>query len=181
MKSKLILLDAVIVIDLFELGYWNQIIQNYEIYLPSSVANLEANYYKDAYGTQISIELEHYLKNNQIKILTADNTHITNLESIFDSEFKLDLGEKEALALMLTNDGSSQIFCTSDATAIYALAMLNMRNRGISLEELLNSIGIQSNKLERQHKKRFFNECLQKGFEKRLRGEGLAVDSPYRI
>jgi hypothetical protein len=61
----------------------------------------------------------------------------------FDPLFaeSIDAGEQEALALMLAGKCDDHSFCSGDARPLQALSMLGLGERGISLEELLKSIG----------------------------------------
>lgn len=181
MKSILVLLDANIIIDLFILGYWKNIIKKYKVYIPSIIVDKEARYFESPIHGRTPIDLSPYISQGQIEVLYADATDYVYIQSQFDSTFILDKGEMEAIALMKSSQGGKHIFCTGDAAAIKALSMLNMSDRGISLEELFKKIGINPKDLEKRHQKSFFDRCLQEGFDKRLRGEGLSVNANSRI
>lgn len=67
---------------------------------------------------------------------------------------------------------SEHLFCSSDAAAIQALAMLGYSELGISLEEVLQKVGLQK-QLPVQFTKAFFRRNLTIGQQRRITGQDL--------
>lgn len=104
------------------------------------------------------------INQGKIKVLSANKSMLDNLFSMFNGYFakSIHLGEAEALAVLLDDDTSDIYFCTWDATAIKAIAMIGKQEKGISFEKLLNSIG-STKKLREQFTQIFFQKKLKVG------------------
>lgn len=151
MKSRLVILDANIVISAFRCGFWSSLIGQYQISLPSIVLHQEVYYYIDVNDQRIPIDLGQYLKSGSIQEVSATPEEIAALEEKVNPSLleRIDDGEKEAIALLLTGNYDGHRYCTSDTRAIKALSALNLGSFGVSLEELLTQIG-QGKKLPDQ-------------------------------
>ena len=99
----------------------------------------------------------------------------------FDPLFaeSIDAGEQEALALMLANRCPEHMFCSGDGRPLQALAMLNMSDRGVSLEELLRRLG-RNQKLDEHYTKAFRERQLAEGQRRRIQCDGLSAKSRFR-
>jgi homoserine trans-succinylase len=64
------------------------------------------------------------------------------------------------------------LFCSGDATAIQALAMIGFSDLGISFEILLKKTGLQKN-LRKHFLKKFFKENINIGAQNLITGQGL--------
>jgi hypothetical protein len=71
-------------------------------------------------------------------------------------------GEKEALAFVFCHQSEDYYFCTGDAAALQALAVVGMKDKGISLEKLLNDIGLPKT-LKHQFTENYFKTWIKKG------------------
>lgn len=140
MKSRLVILDACVIIDAHVLGIWKQITSNYKIYIPSTVLHDEARYFEDREsGTLVSIDLQADLSSGIVEEIAADINDIFALKNIVTDRFlqTIDDGEIEAMAILKSGKYPDHQFCTGDARAIKALAVLSMGSQAISLEKLL--------------------------------------------
>jgi len=175
-KPQCVLLDANVVIKAHELRVWLQLTERYELILPSTVIRNEARYFQTAKRVRKPIRLQELLAKGEIAELSASAEELARVHAIFASWFlgTLDSGEAEALALLKANKAPAAYFCTSDAPAIKALAMIMMSEQGISMETLLAKVGLKKN-LERQYTEDFFRTNIRLGQIARITGEGLAV------
>lgn len=167
MKSRLVILDANIIIEAFRGNFWTSLTSQYEIHVTSIVLQNEVYHYEDNNGQKTPIDLKSELRSGSIKELFATASNIQCLEDKVNPNFmdRIDDGEKEALALLLTGDYDDYRFCTNDTRAIKALASLNLGAFGISLEELLNQIN-QKNKLPNQsYSKKAFDRKKAEGLQ----------------
>ena len=89
-------------------------------------------------------------------------------------------GETEALALICAGKSGDAYFCTSDAPAIRALAMIHCSEKGISFEELLETCCLPKS-LQIQYTSCFFNTNLKQGSNNLVTGDGYASRDIDRI
>jgi|GEM_PF-6759019 hypothetical protein len=78
----------------------------------------------------------------------------------------IDPGEREALALLKNPNFKNFYFCTGDALAVKLLSILGITDRGISVEKLLDKIGI-TKKLDKHFKEKWFQRQLSLGFQEK--------------
>lgn len=173
--AKYILFDANIIIELYKLGVWDSLISKVEIIVPSTVVRDEALFYSaDEGGIPRPINLPALIKSGKIKEAIATAAEMAALENVFDRVFimGLDPGEAEAIALLYSGSIGDPKFCTADKAAIQALAMINRREFGISMEQILKESGLQK-KIPNQFTTEFLKKWLDKGSQNLITGSGL--------
>lgn len=177
MKPKCVLLDANIVIRAHEMSVWEKLIEKVQIIIPSSVVHEAHSLFSDEQGRlPEAIDLKKLVNEQKIEELSASGEEMASFLSQFDSLFQkgLHLGETEALSLIYLNKTPDAFFCTGDAIAIHALAMINRSEQGISLESLLKKFGLQKS-LSWECTEQFFHRELEKGKINLITREGLAI------
>ena len=175
MKPKFVLFDANIIIEAYELGIWETLVERVEVYVPSIVVHDEARFVKYEIGRiPEEINLSALIDSGRIFEISAEIDEIAKLDNIFDALFLQSIhdGEKEALAILYVNKKENLLFCTADAMPIKGMAMLQLSERAISFQNLLKSIGIQK-QLKLHFTGSWFKARLREGQEKFIRGEGL--------
>lgn len=175
MKSRLVLLDADIIIEANQIGVWLALTEIVEIAVPSIIAHSEALFYSsEKRGIPHEIDLPRLIQENKISELTATVTEISVLNRKFDSVFAevLHPGETEALALIHSGKASGYKFCSGDKVAIQGLAMIGHSSSGISMENLLKSVGLTKH-ISHQFTESYFKKWIGKGKERRITGDGL--------
>lgn len=167
MKSRLVILDANIVISAFRCGFWKSLIAQYQISLPSIVLHQEVYHYLDENNQQVPIDLDQYIKSGAIQEIAATPDEIVALEEKVNPNFldRIDDGEKEAIALLLTGNFDEHRYCTSDTRAIKALASLDLGAFGVSLEELLEKIGETKKLPDQSYSKKAFDLKKAQGLQ----------------
>lgn len=167
-----LVLDANIVIQLFQLGLWDAVVERCELILADSVVD-EADFFVDSKGVERAIDLQPDVAAGRIRVIALTLTEITAFRSQFDPLYvqKLDPGETESLAYCL-REGDPHRFCSSDAIAFKVLAVLDRSEQGLSLEEVLQAVGL-ARPLPRQFTKPFRDESRARGLQDRLAGIGL--------
>lgn len=176
-RLKCVLLDANVVIEAHSIGVWQKLLDRCQIMIPSIVVRDEALFYsRETNGIHEDIYLPKLVQDGKIIELTATAEDLHSLYGTFDRVFVegIDPGEAEALALLKSRKAAEACFCTGDALAIRALAMLGMSEVGISLETLLKRLGLQRKLQHFWFTEEFFQENLKRGSIKRVTGEGLA-------
>ena len=121
-----------------------------------------------------AINLQKLVSEGRIAEIEATAEQISSLMEDFDRNFieGLHEGEAEALALVKAGNVGEALYCTGDAIAIQALAMLGHSESGISMESLLKQFGLQK-RLAGQFTEKFFRSHLEIGRENRVTGQGL--------
>ncbi|GAB4547759.1 MAG: hypothetical protein Tsb0013_07790 [Phycisphaerales bacterium] len=139
-RSRLILLDANVVIQLFQLGIWEQITARCEIVLAQTVVD-EVQFYETDTERKY-VDWEHWKTACSMRIESVPPADVQAYCSKFGPGYyeKLDPGEAEALAL-LVRDTDSKI-CSADKIVWRVLGNTNATERGISLEEILTMSGL---------------------------------------
>jgi len=172
-KRKYVLLDANVVIESHKLRVWSNLKSSYKLVLPAAVSKREALFYFVGNQKRI-IKLRAEIDRSEIVELEATVGDLASLYTVFE-QFYLDIldpGEFEALALLQAGKAIETSFCTSDAPAIKALAMMHMSHLGISLETMLARIGLTKN-LDQQFTEEFFKHNLKMGQLNLVTGWGL--------
>lgn len=172
-KLRFLLLDANVVIQLFELGLWERIVQSCEILLARTVAEREASFFFDADGHQQLINLTDDISANRITVVEMPLSSIKLFMARFDRLYleRLDPGETESLAY-LDSSADECLICSSDAIVFRVLAQLSLVERGLSLEEILKTIGL-GRSLPSQFTKQFRDQWTKRGQQEKIQGIGV--------
>lgn len=167
MKSRLVILDANVIIKAFAGNFWNALIAQYDIHITSIVLRAEVYFYEDKNGQRFSIDLTSDIKSGKVKEITATPEEIATLIYKVNPNFmdRIDDGEQEALALLITGRFDEFRYCTGDTRAIKAMASLNLGALGISLEELLNAINQKGKLPDLSYSKAAFDRKKAEGLQ----------------
>jgi hypothetical protein len=175
-RPKSLLLDANIIIEAYKLSVWEKLLERVSITVPSIIAQEEVLFYsRKEQKIPNPIDLMELGRSGKISILTANITEMMGISSFFNSVFvdQLHPGETEGIALLFFRKDLNHQFCTSDAMAIKALALLDLSHLAISFEKCLTSLGLGKT-LDFQFKEPFLKKFLKIGQAMRITGEGLA-------
>jgi hypothetical protein len=170
-KFKLLLLDANIVIKAFELGVWQKLIERCDIWIASTVID-ESEFYISNDGASHPIDLDPDLQGNRISRFEVSLSELSTFRKLFDPSYleKLDDGETESLAFLL-NSPEQCLICSADKIVYRILGNLKRSEQGISLEEILQQVGLGVS-LPKQFTKSYREEWATKGFQEGLGGLG---------
>lgn len=171
-----LLLDADIVIESHAVGIWQKLVEQCKLILPSTIVHDEALFFqRQINGIPEDINLRSLIEAEKITELSATAEELASLRGLFDRVFieTLHPGETEALALLKAGKAPGTWFCSGDARAIQAIAMIGMPERGISMEALLRRVGL-TKPLRKQFREDFFRKNLRVGQLNRITREGLA-------
>jgi hypothetical protein len=169
---KLLILDANEVIYLHETGLWHAVLSRCEVYLSRTVAEAEAQYYRRSDVDEI-IDLSDDITQGREKVVERTITELKAFTDLFDPTYleSLDLGEAESLAyLVQTKD--TYLISSGDAIVFRVLGLLNRGDQGISLEEVLQKVGL-GRSVARQYTKQFRERYAREGEQDSIRGRGL--------
>lgn len=170
-RLSLLLLDANVVIYLFELGIWEKVVSLCDIHLARTVID-EARFYEDDQGVTHPFDLSGHVDSKAIAAFDVLPSQMDAFFDKFDPVYleKLDAGEAESLAYLLTAS-DEMLICSADAIVFCVLGNLDRSAQGISLDEVLQRIG-QGRRLRSWFGKPFRDKWTAKGVEERLRGFG---------
>ena len=120
------------------------------------------------------IDLPAQVQSGTIDELVGTAEGIARVLSAFDPSFVggIHAGEAEGLALVLTGATGDAQFCSGDALAIQALAMLGLAERAVSFEALLGGKKTEG-RLPHEYTESYLNRYLDIGRERRITGAGL--------
>lgn len=172
-RFRLLLLDANVVIYLFKLGLWNEIIDLCDVHLAATVVD-ECDFYKDELGDFRRIDLNPYLEKGVITKFEVPLEKIIAFRAEFNEKYKCDLddGETESLTFFLESKDEYTI-CSADHIVFQLLGSHFRSEQGISLEELLGKLG-KTKKVDYQFTKDFREKCSRSGFADGIQGRSNA-------
>jgi len=166
MKS-LLLLDADIIIHLFEFGFWDAVISHYKVYVVSTVIREVIHYYPNGdYRNEkkIPVDLSDYVVKGKIIEVEATVQEQSDILSRLNPVGLdgLNPGELECIAVMVNDKVLDAKFCVKDALAIKALVFLDLREKSMSLEEALRDCGVlrKSDKIHFEFSKKKFDDII---------------------
>ena len=175
MKPRICLLDAGPVIELHRLGIWEAVVDRTLLIVPSIVAREEALFWDSGEGIGRAINLVPLIESGTIEEIAADIDQLTATKALFDPSLvdSIHAGELEALSILRTwPDDDRPAFCTGDRLATIALCLLGFSTLAVSLEELLDRIGL-GRELGRPFQRDMMKAWIEEGTQRLLRGEGL--------
>ncbi|MGA1844224.1 MAG: hypothetical protein ACMUIS_06640 [bacterium] len=171
-KLRLLLLDANVVIKLFELDLWDAVVEKCEIILSRTVAENEVQFfYKN--GLQEEIDLSSYVNQGVVAIVDVTTSDVIEFRNRFDPTYldRLDVGETESLVYLLGTE-EDYLFSSGDSIVYEVLGRLNRGEQGISLEEILQRIGY-GRKLPNEYTYAFRKKWTNMGQQEFITGIGL--------
>lgn len=175
-QPNCVLLDANVVIAAYELGVWDWLVRVFHVRVPSIVVRGEALYYHPLRQPKkkVPINLPAQVQSGTVEELVGTVEDIARVLSVFDRSFVggIHAGEAEGLALVLASVAGDAQFCSGDALAIQALAMLGLADKAVSFEYLLGGKKTVV-PLEAQCTEDYLRRNLAIGQERRITGAGL--------
>ncbi len=150
------------------MGCWNALATKYSLILPGIVVEEEAFYFESVDGLKQPLSPSSWIKNGQVKRVDAEIEDYKILETRFSPNFLkgIDAGEREALAILVSQNDQQIFFTTCDRAAVKALGVLRMGNKGVSFERLVNQLPNSSQwnkKLSHHHREHWFTQVSVKG------------------
>ena len=178
-KTRLLLLDADIVITAHVLGIWAQLKTAYRIAVPATIVR-EARYFSSGQGRG-SISLQAEIDRGEIDCLEATAEELISTFKDFDPSFSagIDAGEKEAIALVNCGRCPNYSFCTGDTVAMAAIGMLDLGNASIAFEDVVHGAKISGVRPRPSLSNKTHHAHVQKGKTRRITGEGFKT-SPLK-
>ena len=178
-QTRLLLLDADMVITAHASGIWAQLKAAYRIAVPATIVK-EARYFKSQQGRG-SINLQAEIDRGEIDCLEATADELISTFKDFDSSFAagIDAGEKEAIALVNCGRCPEHAFCTGDTVAMAAIGMLDLGNASIAFEDVVSGAKISGFRPRASLSSKTLDDHIKKGKIRRITGEGFKT-SPLK-
>jgi hypothetical protein len=171
-RLRLLLLDANVVIHLFELRLWEVVVEHCEVVLARTVVE-ESHFYEDEDGQRQDFDLATYEADGRIRVEEVGAEQIQNLRQLFHPGYleRLDAGEAESLALLMQSH-DPYLFCAADSIVSKALVNLQREEQAISLEEVLQKVGF-ARKLRYQFSREAQQKWIRQGQADMIQGRGI--------
>ncbi len=144
-RPKFFLLDAGPLIELHRLGIWERVVGRAELVIPSIVVEREAEFWDSEDGERKPIRLEPLIASGVIRKVEVDAAQVLETAALYDASIadSIHAGELEALTILRCWEGAERpSFCTGDRLATIALCLLGFSSLAVSLEELLERVGL---------------------------------------
>lgn len=172
MKFRLLLLDANIVIYLHELELWGAFTEKCSVTLTRTVVE-ESQFWEDSQGTRHFIDLQPDIDGKRIQCEDVTLSTINDFKNKYGPVYldRLDDGEVESLAF-LTSNNDKWIISSADEIVFKVLGREGRSEQGISLEEILQKIGLSQSALRPHFTKQFRDRITRKGQIDRITGFG---------
>jgi hypothetical protein len=170
-----------VVIVLQELGLWESLCRHVTVVVPSIILHEVCFYTDRATGGRVHIDLTAQALAGAIREESATGEEMDEFARQFDAVMveNLHAGEIEALTLLFKGKVADCRLCSADRAAVKALALVGMKNKGVSLEKALHELGVPgSRRLKPQYSQERFEEWLREASVDRIQGRGL-VRRPF--
>lgn len=166
------ILDANVVIYLHEHDLWHPARDRCEVHLSRIVAESEVCYYRGPEHDEV-IDLSADVDAGHVRIFDVLASDLKGFRDRFDPAYlgDLDDGEAESLAFMF-GQGEPFLISSGDAIVFRVLGNLNEGDRGLSLEEILQRIGLGRSGLPWPYTKAFRDHYTRIGQQDMIRGRG---------
>jgi len=168
-KFRLLLLDANVVINLFQMDLWDRLLERCDVHLSRTIASTEAHFFEDDQGERHDFDLSGYEASGAITVFDVSLGQNAELTRHFGPAYleRFDPGEREALAHLVTSS-EPYIICSADSIVFKVLGFLTRAEQGISLEEILQQTGF-GRPMPWQFRRAFREKYTREGFRDRLR------------
>jgi hypothetical protein len=162
-KFPLLLLDAGPIIKLFELNLWDKFLQACEVTISRTVVP-ELKWASQKLE-DVLIDIAPY-EGKGLNIIDPETSAVASfyakLNPLYKDLIEPDDGEVATLQFLLSS--SPQWFlCSGDGPVFRLMGSLNRGEQGLSLEEILDKIGLRQSTLEWPYTKKFRLEKTRQG------------------
>ena len=171
-KFQFLLFDACIIIGAHELGVWDSLIQQCTVTITSTV-NQEADFWYDAHGERHEVNLNKDISAKKINCVNVPLSQVSDFCKKFGPTYldRMDPGEAESLAY-LSFSREHWLIASADSHVFKVLGSLGLGERGISLEEILQKIGLGRD-VDWKYSMEFQKKYTMKGEQDGITGLGL--------
>lgn len=172
-KFRFLLLDADVVIEAWRRGVWRHMLTLCDITIVEKVRD-EARFYEDGDGNRQEIDLAPDIASGDVRVVSVPMAQIQDLIATIPVRWHPDMnpGESASLAWLLSQPSEPAYrVCSADHITFRVLGMKRKSEMGISLEEILISIGRVQAKLLRHFTRKYREDVSRQGFAHGILGE----------
>jgi hypothetical protein len=164
---KLWLLDADVIIKLLEINVFNSLADMHELHVASAVVDEVKYFRRDGVKHPVNFR-DQYINSGRVVEATATTGEMQDVLRRLPSlrQQSIHSGEIESLAVLVRHEELT--LCTFDAAAIRALPFLDVAERAISAERLLQTSGLTLSpcyKLDQRLSENYFSSNLNQGIQ----------------
>lgn len=176
-KLKLLILDAGVVITLHQLGIWRQVVERCDLHVSRVVVEVESLFHRDPSDDEGQyrqiIDIQPDVESGSISLFEVPIGDVERFRKSFDEWYAPGIhdGEAESLAYLFANPKKDWLISSGDAIVFKVLGNCGCGEQGISLEEILNRLGL-TKQLEWQYTKQFREKYTMIGQQDRIQGRG---------
>lgn len=154
-KPRLVLLDAGAVIHAHKCGAWSQLCQQYDVVIPAIVIG-EAAFFVDQDGRRVPIDVGPDVTSGRVTKYAAPASDVALTLKRLPTQLvaRIHDGEIEALTYLCVEGTADTAFVSADGGAIEATVVLGVSDVAMSLQQILQSIGLTKN-LPKEHTEEF--------------------------
>lgn len=173
-KPRLLLIDAGAVFAALRYDAWEPLLAAYHVLVPSTIVRVEAIFFVDREGRRIAIDLPAQVEAGRIEEVEVSAADVAAMKRRFTPEFRerLDEGELEAIAYLVSREEDDLRFVTADGPAIQATVMVDPDSRVISLEAVLELCGF-ARPLPLRFSREFVKKHSEEGAVRRIQRRGM--------
>jgi len=173
-KFQFLLLDAGPIIKLFELGSWEKLIERCHVTVARTVVEEAVHTGQRCSLDYICFPFEEAAEQSRIRIIDVPLPAIQSFlrDSTIGEKYAIDPGEAETLAF-LANTSEEFVLCSADGAVFRVLGLLGKSQQGISLEEVLQQIGLCRGNLGWEYSKKFREKYTRMGRADSIQGRGI--------
>ena len=177
-KFRFLLLDAGIIIGAHELGVWDHLIQKCAVTVTRTVKDQETYYWSDEQDIGHEIDLMRDVEGGRINCVDVPLSQVGEFRKIFDPTYldRMDPGESDSLAFFFSKT-EEWFIASADSIVFKVLGCLGLGERGVSLEGILQQVGLGRNVKEWKYTEEFRRKYTLKGQQDGLTGLGRIEDS----
>ena len=168
---RFLLFDTGVILQAHKVRVWESLTRKCRVTVARSVAD-EALYWEDEDGRH-PIDLNASIKKGEIYCVEMSLSQVNSLREKFDATYleRMDPGETESIAFLVSSD-ERWLLASGDAFAYRILGQMGLGDRGISLEEILERVGL-GRRVEYAHTKEFREKSTLRGQQENIMGRGL--------
>ena len=170
-RWSFLLLDANVIIVLFKQRIWDRVVDECDLYISETVLG-EAHFFEDDAGARHDFDVGSYVTSGRIKKFSVSAAAVKAFVGTFGIDYieKLDAGEAESLAY-LESASEDHSICSADAIVFRVLGNLDRGHQGVSLQEVLEKLGL-GRRLPQQFGKAMRDRWTSQGVTERMQGRG---------
>ncbi len=160
-KFRCLLLDAGPIIELHRLNIWERFLEHCDVSVAQIIIDEEAQFAGEGLDKEY-FDLTDDITQGRIQVIDQDLSIVAEFQKTIPITLaQIDPGELETLAFLVNQDRSWKV-CSGDNAMYRVLGYLGRGEQGISLEEILQNIGLGHN-LTKEYTKTFRINCTNAG------------------